>query len=197
MANVAPRDVMRFWSHVDTSGGPDACWPIDLAPKPNGYVSITINGKSENAHRLSLAWSEDRDPPPRMHADHLCHDPKTCVTPSSECPHRRCVNPRHLSWASAKANNARSGSPSRYNAEKTHCPEGHPYDDENTYVDAKGKRSCKPCMREAHRRWVARGGQRKAKPDVTCSGCGKVKPGRSFRNGVCGACDMRARRARA
>lgn len=198
MANVASRDLIRFWSHVDTTGGPDACWPVTgLRPLANGYVLIRISGKQYLMHRLALAWSQDLDtPPPRLHADHLCHDPETCV-PGPECPHRQCVNPRHLSWKTPKANNARSGSPSRYNAEKTECPEGHQYDAENTYVDRKGKRSCKKCMREAHRRWVARGGQRAAKPDVACPECGKVKPGRSFRNGVCGACDMRARRAAA
>ena len=35
------------------------------------------------------------------------------------------------------------------NADKTHCPKGHPYDDENTYVNPNtGSRSCKTCKRE-------------------------------------------------
>lgn len=30
---------------------------------------------------------------------------------------------------------------------KTECPQGHPYDDENTYVAPSGKRQCKTCRR--------------------------------------------------
>lgn len=39
----------------------------------------------------------------------------------------------------------------RHNAEKTHCPKGHPYDEENTYLIPGGGRGCKECGREATR----------------------------------------------
>lgn len=43
------------------------------------------------------------------------------------------------------------------NAAKTHCPAGHPYTPENTYVRAKdGARICKSCTRERNRRWYSR-----------------------------------------
>lgn len=32
---------------------------------------------------------------------------------------------------------------------KTRCPQNHPYDDENTYVDTKGSRHCRTCRRAA------------------------------------------------
>lgn len=32
-------------------------------------------------------------------------------------------------------------------AKKTHCPQGHPYDEENTYVTPSGSRQCKTCRR--------------------------------------------------
>jgi hypothetical protein len=42
-------------------------------------------------------------------------------------------------------------------AQKMHCPQGHPYDDENTYVyrrkDGRIERHCRECRREARRRW--------------------------------------------
>ena len=42
------------------------------------------------------------------------------------------------------------------NARKTHCPQGHPYSDENTYVLSGGRRQCKTCSKakaaEAHAR---------------------------------------------
>lgn len=41
---------------------------------------------------------------------------------------------------------------SRHQAEKTHCPKGHPYDEENTYLIPGGGRGCKECMREHTRK---------------------------------------------
>lgn len=35
-----------------------------------------------------------------------------------------------------------------HNANKTHCPAEHPYDDINTYVDPQGNRHCRTCARE-------------------------------------------------
>lgn len=37
------------------------------------------------------------------------------------------------------------------NAAKTHCPNGHLYNDENTHVDRRGRRSCRVCGRERAR----------------------------------------------
>ncbi|WP_333758470.1 NUMOD4 motif-containing HNH endonuclease [Streptomyces sp. ISBFB 2968] len=42
------------------------------------------------------------------------------------------------------------------NSSKTHCPEGHPYDEVNTYRNPKGRRTCRPCRRETQRRWRSR-----------------------------------------
>jgi CxxC motif-containing protein len=33
------------------------------------------------------------------------------------------------------------------NVTKTHCPRGHPYEGDNLYIDPKGARRCKACMR--------------------------------------------------
>lgn len=37
------------------------------------------------------------------------------------------------------------------NARKTHCPQGHPYDEENTYVTKTGVRQCKTCRKQRAR----------------------------------------------
>lgn len=44
------------------------------------------------------------------------------------------------------------------NAEKTHCPKGHPYVLENTYVRADGSRRCKTCCNAANSqaRWLGK-----------------------------------------
>lgn len=46
--------------------------------------------------------------------------------------------------------------PGHYGRSKTHCPQGHPYDEENTYVNAKGLRSCKICTRQRAQRYEQR-----------------------------------------
>ncbi len=38
------------------------------------------------------------------------------------------------------------------NSDKTHCPEGHAYDEANTYVDPRGSRQCRECRRAKDRR---------------------------------------------
>ncbi len=55
----------------------------------------------------------------------------------------------------------------RVSEEKTHCPQGHPYDEENTYIDGNGYKHCRTCQRDrmAERRpkTVGQGGHNKAK----------------------------------
>ena len=41
--------------------------------------------------------------------------------------------------------------------DRTHCPKGHPYDEENTYINPRdGGRSCRKCRREAFLAWKER-----------------------------------------
>lgn len=42
--------------------------------------------------------------------------------------------------------------PYQYQLEKTHCPQGHPYEGENLYVD-RGTRYCRTCAKERRRAW--------------------------------------------
>jgi hypothetical protein len=39
---------------------------------------------------------------------------------------------------------------------RTHCPQGHAYDEMNTYLTPKGSRDCRTCRREAVRRYQRR-----------------------------------------
>ena len=60
---------------------------------------------------------------------------------NTECNHHDCVNPNHLV---AVPPSSIVGVTQR---SRTHCPAGHPYDDENTYVAPSGKRLCRTCRR--------------------------------------------------
>lgn len=81
----------RFWSKVDRSNGPDACWPW-LAARSDGYGELKLHGRVLPAHRV--AYELVVGPiPDGLHIDHGCHTPP-------------CVNPSHLRPATPGQNAA-------------------------------------------------------------------------------------------
>lgn len=69
----------------------------------------------------------------------------------------------------------RQGAPARGTRQRTHCPQGHPYDEENTRIGKDGRRACRTCART---RWAAYGmGERTARKIV-----------RARSGGVCELC---------
>lgn len=131
----------RFWRLVDKNGpifeslGP--CW-VWLAAHSvtGGYGTVTIDGKSYRAHRIS--WELLRGSiPSGLVLDHLCRNV-------------RCVNPDHLEPVTDRINVLRSTSPIALNARKTHCPQGHAYEGKNLWVwlDSRGRehRKCHVCQ---------------------------------------------------
>jgi hypothetical protein len=89
--------------------------------------------------------------PPGLVLDHLCHTYDLACLGGDSCPHRACVNPEHLEPVTSRENTLRGRTSAAANAAKTHCPQGHPYDEVNTYVQKKGSRVCRVCL-DAHRR---------------------------------------------
>jgi hypothetical protein len=72
----------RFWSKVDKSGGPDACWPWIAGKQQQGYGVFSRDGKSANAHRVAFDLANGPIPAGLF----VCH---TCDNPP-------CCNPAHL-----------------------------------------------------------------------------------------------------
>lgn len=64
----------------------------------------------------------------------------------------------NLRWDSISANQydrVRNGT--HHQAAKTHCPQGHTYDEGNTYYGRSGgRRSCRQCQRDRQREYAAR-----------------------------------------
>lgn len=139
--------IERFWSWV-ARGAEHECWVWEGATTQAGYGSFTVRpGKSARAHRF--AYELQHGPIPiGLEIDHLCRN-------------RGCVNPRHMEVVT-RSENIRRSLPfnvtlGEHNAAKTHCPQGHPYSDENTYR-YEGRRFCRKCRREAKARWQERRG---------------------------------------
>jgi len=119
------------------------CW-IWTAWLSDGYGLIKNDGRTIIAHRL--AYELYKGPiPDGLELDHLCRN-------------RCCVNPDHLEPVTRQANILRGMGLCAENAKKTHCSNGHPYDEKNTYVRKRvsGGRACRTCGRAHGKRHYAK-----------------------------------------
>lgn len=129
----------RFWSKVEKT---QTCWLWTAVLNSAGYGRFYLNGKMRLAHRL--AFEADRGPvEPGLQLDHLCRN-------------RACVNPQHLEPVTQRENILRGTSPAAVASRRSHCPQGHPYDEVNTLRSTSGSRRCRACSRDKHRRNAAK-----------------------------------------
>lgn len=137
-------------ARCDSSGGPDACWPWQGYICGQGYGQISLRPsvlRARGAHRASYLTFVG--PIAKgLHLDHRCHTDDISCPGGPSCPHRSCVNPRHLEPVTPRQNAERGGwRISAHERNKTHCPHGHPYSGDNLYVEPKsGKRKCRACF---------------------------------------------------
>lgn len=142
--------ILRFWQKVNIqdngswlwqTDGKNSCWLWQASCNAGGYGKFGVNRESVLAHRFVYEYfrgkiSESLD------LDHLCRN-------------HLCVNPWHLEPV-PKVVNIRRGEVVNSNRRRghaiTHCPKGHPYDEQNTYWDPKHiNRHCKICRLERER----------------------------------------------
>ena len=136
----------RFWSKVRVSSTPTyrldlgPCWLWTAAKRSNGYGAWSVGTRSEGmaqAHRFAYEGLVS-SVPHGLELDHLCRN-------------RACVNIAHLEPVTHAENQRRSPLAGKASRAKTHCPQGHPYDERNTRR-YKGRRHCRACARERARR---------------------------------------------
>lgn len=78
----------RFWSKVDRSGGPDACWQWMAYKDREGYGRFRVGSRRDNSQRMELAHRVSYRLASGREAGKLsvCH----------RCDRPLCVNPAHL-----------------------------------------------------------------------------------------------------
>jgi hypothetical protein len=122
--------------------GPDGCVLYTGCITNRGYGQISVNGTQKLAHRAIYELTVGAIPD-GLDLDHTCHNRDVSCMGGDDCAHRRCINVEHLEPVTG-AENTRRGKSWAINGTKTHCPQDHPYDSENTHV-YDGRRYCRAC----------------------------------------------------
>lgn len=126
----------RFWlrTHVEDRGYRTPCIIWTGETVKGGYGRVHLGGPKVLAHRAVYEAAKGSIPL-GMTIDHLCRV-------------SACVNVEHLEAVTQQVNNLRApGTSSGENARKTHCPQGHPYTEENTHFTPQGWRRCRTCRK--------------------------------------------------
>lgn len=126
-----PSVEQRFWAKVNKT---ETCWFWTATLNNRGYGEF---GRFGLAHRYAYELLVGPIPI-GLTLDHLCRQPA-------------CVRPDHLEPVTLRENVLRGKGWSGRNAIKTHCPQGHPYDEVNTRW-YRNQRNCRVCSRECSAR---------------------------------------------
>lgn len=158
----AKRGLPRRFIEDLAADPPSYCvyWPF---ARYNGYAKVAdwrADRRADGHHPIRpayrIAWElhNGRPFPPGLMARHLCG-----------YGHLGCVNPVHVVPGTAAENvadmmrmgrhNPRRG-PTHPGSRRTHCPQGHPYDEANTQYCADGSRRCGACNAARSLRWRRR-----------------------------------------
>ena len=135
-------EVLRFFAKVDKT---DTCW-FWMAGLKDGYGAFrTADMVTVRAHKW--LWERVNGSTPKgLELDH-------------QCDNRSCVNPNHLK-AVTHTENVRRAPVRKRNwrtLKITHCPQGHEYSEENTYIPKhRFQRICKTCKNERLKKWRKR-----------------------------------------
>lgn len=114
---------------------PNGCWVYQRTGR-NGYAAVGIGYQTVYAHRYVYERMR-HEIPDGLVIDHLCRN-------------RACVNPDHLEPVPQRINILRGLNGGKRKASS--CKRGHEYTPENSYINPKGYRSCRTCIRARQER---------------------------------------------
>lgn len=127
--------VKRMLARLDRSDA-EGCWPYMGEKYRSGYGKIKLGPRGMRAHRYMYEALHGPIPEGLL-VMHSCDNPP-------------CCRPDHLSLgthAENMADAARKGRAANAHTYKTHCDAGHDFNEANTRVDKRGRRSCRACDR--------------------------------------------------
>jgi hypothetical protein len=134
--------IERIWQKCEWQ---DDCLIFDGAlAKGYGRIGYYDSGKQKVQQTHRLVWES-------------VHGPiEDELTIEHGCTTRACQNIEHMELMT-RGDNSRAGAGRNptviANRAKARCPQGHPYDQENTYRPPSGGRYCRTCGRAATKRW--------------------------------------------
>ncbi len=141
---VARPIIERLLARIDIDA--QGCWIWPGAQDGRGYGQIATGGRSAPAKTHRVAYEHLVGPiPAGLSIDHLCRV-------------QLCCNPEHLDVVTLAENTRRQlASIGHHNALKTHCPEGHPFDAQNTRFASAGRgRVCRICRAASNKAYRQR-----------------------------------------
>lgn len=115
------------------------CWNWIGGKCFGGYGVIRIDNQQIGVHIFFYEYFKGKLPENQV--------------PDYICSNKGCINPDHLEAVTQSENVRRS----HQRFPKTHCINGHPYTDKNTYKVLKsGYRKCRICCKESKRKYLER-----------------------------------------
>jgi len=117
------------------------CWLYNGGRTGNGYCQIRVDGVLQLVHRISAFFYLGFN-----------HTDRTLQV-NHKCTNKNCWNPAHL-YIGTQSDNVQDAIRDRTHNQviKTHCPKGHEYNEENTYISNKGFRFCRICKNESSKK---------------------------------------------
>jgi hypothetical protein len=125
----------QFWSFV--SKQENGCWLWIAGTDGQGYgVCKNESGRKVLAHRRAYALLKGG-----LSSKIILHHKKEI------CSSTLCINPDHLE---KHTHSSHPDGAVAWQRNKTHCKNGHPFNEENTYYPLRGGRACRTCDKLRH-----------------------------------------------